>query len=241
MVAVAFTNSTEYQTNLIVSDYHSLLGRQPSSTEVAGWLQQFQAGMSGFQVEAAFLGSGEFFARQGNDVKTWLNAVYHDALNRAVDAGGLASWSQQLAAGLSRQSAAIGIVASPEALGLFVTAAYQDLLKRTPAPTEVAGWVKALQAGLTPSVFLAEVAASAEFIVLQGGLDFINPEPVPIVVPVGVDTFFDPFLFPTGIGVGIGFSGSGFSGGGFTGGGFTGGGFTGGGFSGGGSGGGSGS
>jgi hypothetical protein len=245
-IAAAFINSPEFKTDLIVSDYQNLLGRQPSPAEIAGWFGQLQAGQGEFQVEAAFLGSGEFFAKQGNNVTTWLTAVYQNVLNRPVDPTGLAAWSQQLAAGGSRQDVALSIVNSGEALGRFVTVAYQDILKRNPSPDEVAAWVAALEAGLTPTQLLALISASPEFTAAQGGLDPIAP--LPIVNPGPVDNFhhhMHPRGFNGGVGAtGTGFTGGGFTGGfvgGFTGGGFTGGGFSGGGFSGGGSGGGSGS
>src|SRR5258708_37139930 len=41
-VALAFTLSPEYLTNLIQADYKFFLGRQPAPTEVAGWLPQLQ-------------------------------------------------------------------------------------------------------------------------------------------------------------------------------------------------------
>src|SRR5262249_33657152 len=43
-LALAFTTSPEYQTDLVQSFYRTFLGRQPSPTETTGWVQQLQAG-----------------------------------------------------------------------------------------------------------------------------------------------------------------------------------------------------
>jgi hypothetical protein len=225
-VALAFTQSGEYLTNLIRADYKFFLERDPSAAEVAGWLTQLQAGLGEQQLQAAFLGSGEFFSLHGSANASWLDGVYKKVLGRPVDASGLSFWTQALQQGAPRDQVSFAILMSPEALTRLVTSAYQALLGRAPDPVGLASWVSQLQHGLTPSQLLAAIASSDEFIADQGGLDVVNP-----IVPVDVepiDTFFDPFVTPFGVGfVGCGCTSAGFTGG-FTGGGFTGGGFTGG-------------
>src|SRR5712692_2543140 len=127
-VALDFTLSAEYLSNLIQTDYKVFLGRQPAAAEVAGWLAQLQGGLNELQLQAAFLGSGEFFARHGNANAPWLDAVYKRTLGRPVDASGLALWQQQLNAGIPREQVALDIVGSPEALTRLVTSAYNTLL-----------------------------------------------------------------------------------------------------------------
>jgi hypothetical protein len=236
-VALDFTSSPEYLGDLIRADYQTFLGRQPTAAEVNGWLTQLQAGLGENQLQADFLASDEFFADHGSNVTSWLSGVYQDVLGRALDSGGLANWSQQLQAGMSRFAVALGIVTSPEAFTRLVDAAYQNLLGRAADAVGQAYWVTQLEQGMTPSHLLARFASSTEFIADQGGL---NVPPKPIAPPPGESFEGTPFIGPPFVGgfVGgttAGFTGPGFTGGGFTGGGFTGGGFTGGGFSGGGS------
>jgi len=236
-IALDFTSSAEYQSDVIRADYQMFLGRQPSAPEVAGWQAQLQAGLGENQLQAAFLASGEFFAKQGNAATPWLNGIYQNVLGRAADSGGLASWTHLLNAGVSRDGVALAIVTSPEAFGRLVNAAYHDLLGRAVDPQGQTIWVTQMEHGLAPSQLLARIAGSAEFIAAKGGLNVDQPVPAPIV-PVAVDSFLlTPFIGPPFIGGVVcpttaGFTGGGFTGG-FTGGGFTGGGFTGGGFTGG--------
>jgi len=212
-IALEFTTSAEYLGDVIRADYQRFLGRQPSAGEVAGWQAQLQAGLGENQLQAAFLASDEFFVKHGNDVTPWLNGIYQNVLGRAADSGGLATWSQDLKAGLSRYGVAVAIVTNPEAFGRLVSAAYHDLLGRAPDAPGQTYWVTQLEQGLAPSQLLARFAGSAEFIAAKGGLNVTQPVPGPID-PVTVDTFlFTPFIGPPFIG---GPTTAGFTDGGFT-------------------------
>src|SRR5262249_16296111 len=72
-VALSFTTSPEYLSNLIQADYRMFLRRQPAPAEVAGWQAQLQAGVSENQLQAAFLASNEYFGNHGNAISPWLN------------------------------------------------------------------------------------------------------------------------------------------------------------------------
>jgi hypothetical protein len=216
-VALSFTTSQEYQANLITTDYQFFLGRQPSAAEIGGWQAALQGGLGENQLQAAFLGSNEFFVDHASAINSWVDAVYKHVLGRPAEAAGLAVWSAQLQAGTPRETVALDILLSPEALSRFVTAAYQDLLGRAPDPAGLAVWVAQLQQGLAPSEFLADIASSPEFIALAGGLDTVNPgTPTPVITPI--DGFVEPFVGPVVvIGAGCGCTTAGFTGG-FTGG-----------------------
>jgi hypothetical protein len=200
-VALAFTTSPEYSTNMIRAEYNMFLGRQPAPVEAAGWLQQLQAGAGEKQVEASFLASNEFFSLQGDSALPWLTGVYEKALGRAPDPVGLNMWSQNLQAGISRAGVALAIVDSPEADSRLVSGVYQDLLRRNPDASGLATWVAKLQQGLPPSDLVALIASSDEFIGLtaHGLLDVPITPPVPVDVavpdatPVG-QPFCDPFV-----------------------------------------------
>jgi hypothetical protein len=174
--ALAFTTSSEYATDEIQNDYVIFLGRQPAPAEIAGWLQPLEATGGEKQVEASFLGSNEYFGRQGGNTLAWLNGVYHDVLGRAPDAGGFALWSQKLQAGSPRAAVALAIVDSSEADSQVVSAAYLNLLGRPADASGLARWVAQLQQGLTPSGLAASFASSQEFFQLKahGVLDAIS-------------------------------------------------------------------
>src|SRR5579871_5408225 len=165
-VALAFTSSLEYSTNMIRADYTLILDRQPAPAEAAGWLQQLQAGIGEKQVESRFLASDEFFSHQGGSAVPWLKGVYAKVLGRAPDSVGLAAWSQSLQAGLSRAAVALAIVDSPEADSRLVASVYLDLLRRNPDAFGLTAWVAKLQQGLSPSDLVASIASSDEFIAL---------------------------------------------------------------------------
>ena len=61
-VATMFLTSTEYRTDLIMSDYETFLGRKADPAGLAGWLNAFAAGAKDQEVLAAIFGSAEGFA-----------------------------------------------------------------------------------------------------------------------------------------------------------------------------------
>ena len=66
-VARAFAASEEFRTDLIQSDYQSLLGRQGSSSDITSWLQSTSGPE---QMESQFLDSNEYFTKQGKVRRT---------------------------------------------------------------------------------------------------------------------------------------------------------------------------
>lgn len=172
-VTSAFTSSLEFGANLVRLNYATLLGRLPGPAELNAWGTLLGVGLTDDQFEAAILASAEYYARNGSTPATWLAAVYRDELGRALDATGAAAWQQQLQLGLSREAVARQIVGSSEAHTLTVRTVYAQLLGRVPDPSGQTFWVSQLNAGLTLPRFLAQVAATVEYInrTSQGGLD----------------------------------------------------------------------
>jgi Domain of unknown function (DUF4214) len=62
-VATMFLTSTEYRTDLIMSDYETFLGRNADPAGLAAWLSAYQAGAKDQEVLAAIFGSPEGFAK----------------------------------------------------------------------------------------------------------------------------------------------------------------------------------
>jgi beta-glucosidase len=177
-VALSFVTSPEYQSDLVQNDYQLLLRRQADAPSLPAWVAAVSAGLRPEQLAANLLASDEYYALQGGANSSWLQGVYQDALGRAIDLSGADYWSQTLHDGVSRQSVALGIVTSPEALTRTVNVAYQDLLRRVPETAGQAFWVNRLEQGQTPAQLLVDIARSPEFVALQGGLDVVNLSPL---------------------------------------------------------------
>ncbi len=79
-------NSQEYRSDQVVSYYQTFLGRTPSSSEVAGWVNAIQAGANEDAIITAILSSNESLQRQGGAEAQWLDAVFEDLLGRAAQA-----------------------------------------------------------------------------------------------------------------------------------------------------------
>src|SRR5205809_79391 len=105
-VALDFTQSAEFRTNLIQINYQNLLGRAASSLEISAWMNLFQRGLREEQFQALVVSSSEYLLKHGNNLATWLNAIYLDVLNRPIDTIGLNFWLSQLASGASPSAVA---------------------------------------------------------------------------------------------------------------------------------------
>jgi hypothetical protein len=208
-VTNAFVTSREYLSNVIQNDYQAFLQRAPQAAEVQGWLNQLNNGLGEQQMESAFVGSAEFFALHGGTDSGWVDGVYSAVLGRAADTAGLSYWTGQLKSGVGMQQVALDIVMSPESEARVVSAAYVQLLGRTPDAGGLANWSGLLEHGLSPAQLKGALAASPEYISLQGGLGPIPPPPPSNPTPIdntpnaptgNIDTtggFVDPGAFPT--------------------------------------------
>lgn len=208
-VTNAFVTSPEYRSDLIQNDYHVFLQRTPQPAEVQGWLNQLENGLGEQPLASAFLASPEFFALHGNNNDGWVKGVYATVLGRNASAGDLAAWTGQLQNGLSLRTVALDILMSPESAARQVSAAYVQLLGRNPDAGGLESWSGQLEHGLSPAQLKGQLAASAEYISLQGGLGSNLPPPPGNPTPID-DTpnaptgevypstgFMDPGAFPT--------------------------------------------
>jgi hypothetical protein len=162
-VALAFLQSAEYYTDLIVQDYQQLLGRTAGKAEIAGWVNAMQHGVTDTQVMVGFLSSQEYYGRAGNDAKAWVDALYRNVLGRTADSGGESTWTQTLSTGVSRANVALDFITSQEHDALVVRNDYQHYLNRAAGSTEISGWVNAMQHGATSGQIIADFLGSQEY------------------------------------------------------------------------------
>jgi hypothetical protein len=159
--------SLEYRTDVVQGLYRKVLGRGADPTGLTVWVNYLSQGNTADQLEAAILGSDEYYATAGGGTNTgFVQALYVLVLNRTVDTTGTQAWGQALAQNTPRSAVAAAILGSIEADTLEVQALYNQLLHR---PAESAGlgtWVNALQRGLRREDLLAAIVSSDEYYAL---------------------------------------------------------------------------
>src|SRR5262249_33654076 len=130
-VVQGIESSLEYRTDLVQSLYVKYLHRNADPAGLNGFVNFLCLGGSPEQVAAIMLSSPEYFqTRAGGSTSGFLDALYQDALNRAIDPSGQATYSQALARGVSRTEVAAAIVTSGEYCHLQVQGYYQTYLHR---------------------------------------------------------------------------------------------------------------
>jgi hypothetical protein len=120
----------------------------------------------GLQAEYAFIaGSQEYQqSRGGSTTGGWINAIYADAFNRAVDPSGQASFTQELTAGtITFQQAADIIFTSSEYDQDLVGSYYTAFLRRQADAAGLASWVSKLESGQSPEAVIAGILGSPEY------------------------------------------------------------------------------
>ena len=146
-IASIFEHSPEVQNRLIQSWYTTYLGRQPAAAEAQSWVNAMQAGMTETQVQAAILGSDEFYKRAGmlnpnmSANAAYIQNLYSVVLARSPASGELASWLSALAT-QPRSAIAAAFVGSQEYRSDVIRSYYTAILHRSTSPSaaEVGGW-----------------------------------------------------------------------------------------------------
>ncbi len=108
--------------------------------------------------------SPEFVQGQGHGTRDgFLDALYQDALNRAVDPGGRAAWDQAFANGATFAQVAAAILASQEYRQDIVTLGYEHFLRREPEAAGLNGFTAMLAAGARDQQVYAIMVGSDEY------------------------------------------------------------------------------
>jgi hypothetical protein len=162
-VAANLLHTPEYFSLVITPAYEKYLGRAPDFQGLQFWITQMLNGLTDEELEAGFIGSPEFFARAGGTDLAWVDAMYLDLLGRPADASGEAFWVDQLLAGESRTSVALGFTTSPEREAQRIQEDYFKFLGRAASDSEVAGFVNAFEHGATNELLIAGFIGSDEY------------------------------------------------------------------------------
>ncbi len=175
--ASAYVTSTENRTNYVVAAYTKYLGRTASTGEVGGWVTALQQGSTQEQIIVAFVGSAEYFQKQGSSNSSWLDHAYLDILGRARDTGSQ-GFLTQLNSGVSLSVVATALVGSTEYRTNLVTLVYATYLQRQAGAADVQVWLPVIgqsSAGAgKPSPddqFFVGVIGSPEYFVTSGNTE----------------------------------------------------------------------
>jgi uncharacterized protein (TIGR03118 family) len=163
-VVAGIENSMEFQTDVVQKAYQQFLHRSAEPAGQTFWVNFLQQGHTVEQMEAGLVGSVEYFQNRGGGTNNgFLNALYQDALNRAIDPTGMATFSQALAGGTTPGQVAAIIFGSPESLQDVVQGFYGSLLHRVADNFGLNAFVNSLQQGATDQQVIAAIVGSDEF------------------------------------------------------------------------------
>jgi uncharacterized delta-60 repeat protein len=136
-MVLALETSQEYRTVVVQALYSQYLHRPADAMGLGAFTAQLAAGATQEQVAAEIVGSPEYFQNRGGGTNAgFLAALYQDALNRPIDATGLAGFSQAMSNGMTPGQVAAAIFSSTEYLQDLVGSYYLRFLRR---PADTAG------------------------------------------------------------------------------------------------------
>jgi Domain of unknown function (DUF4214) len=165
-VVQSFVGSLEYDQHAVSGLYSSLLERTGDAPGIGFWAQTVQGGATVEDVKAVFLTSDEYARVHSlSSNADFMSSVYHDVLNRSVDASGLATWGSFLAHGGNRELFALALLESTEAQQNLVTDAFgQYLHRRNVDQASLDYFVGQLKQGATDQWLAIAVAGSQEYV-----------------------------------------------------------------------------
>ncbi|HEV7467543.1 MAG TPA: DUF4214 domain-containing protein [Candidatus Dormibacteraeota bacterium] len=164
-VALTFTTTSEYLTNVVNGTYQTYLGRSGDAGGVGYWVGQLQnGGTTDEQLAALFISSDEFYAGHGGIDSGWVDGLYRVVLGRSADPDGRANWLAALQNGWSRTQVAYAFTGSTEQLTQRVIGYYSTFLNRGPGSIDdVNYWVNAMQRGVHDENVMAAFIGSQEY------------------------------------------------------------------------------
>ena len=121
------------------------------------------------QVQAGIIGSPEYYATAGklypslSPDAAWVTALYHNILDRDIDAAGLGYWVSAIQTN-TKQSVVLGFVRSDEYRLKLIGDWFQTYLGRSLDAGSGQALVQQMQAGLTQDQLLTLIVSSDEYI-----------------------------------------------------------------------------
>jgi len=162
-IVTGFEGSLEYRTDQVQNLYTTLLGRPADASGLNDFVSRLGSGQTIGQVETAILGSDEYFKHAGANNAGFLTSLYHDVLNRAVDASGAMFFGAELASQTSRAAVAASVLSSTEAEMDQLQGFYQSALHRPADNTGLTYFSGIMQHGASSEEVLAAIYGSDEY------------------------------------------------------------------------------
>jgi hypothetical protein len=161
-VVRSLTGSGEYRRRVVDGFYRAYLDRPGDR----GGLAHFSSSVltRRVSVQAALLGSNEYFSKAGGTNEGFVDALFRDVLGRSADGGARTTFVAQLAFGRSRGAVARTVLTSREALGDLVDDLYEHHLRRAPDRGGRTYWRDRLAAGTRVETVVAALAGSSEYV-----------------------------------------------------------------------------
>ena len=114
------------------------------------------------RVAATFYASDEYFARRGNDLRSWISDLYQELLGRAADRSGLDHWTR-VARAYGRGKVSSDFFDSTESLHRRIGALYEDLLGRSVDAAGRDHWAGVLRRSGNDVDLAVSLVASTEY------------------------------------------------------------------------------
>jgi hypothetical protein len=163
--AVPNFSSTAAAADWISRLYVQILGREPSTGDLANWISQINQGATADQVAQSFVDSAEHRGQV-------IDQLYQQYLGRHADSDGVAFWTSVWNAAGGPELVQAGIIGSPEyyatagklnpslsADAAWVTALYRNILGRDVDQQGLSYWVDYIQSHSKQSVVLGFVTS----------------------------------------------------------------------------------
>jgi uncharacterized protein (TIGR03118 family) len=161
-VAAMLETTDEYHSQEINQLYLQLLNRPVDPVGLAYFLPLLANGGTVQLAEGQLLGSDEYFTHHGGTNDSFLQALYHDTVNRPVDALGQQTFGGLLAAGVPRSSVALSLLGSAELASDEVRALFGRLLRQPATAAQVNSALSLVEVGAVDEL-VTELAGSNEY------------------------------------------------------------------------------
>jgi autotransporter-associated beta strand protein len=162
--ALGLDTSPEYHADAVQALFVHYLHRNADGGSVSFFAGLMNQGTTEEQIAAMLAGSDEYYNNRGSGtVDGFLNALYSDTLNRAVDPGARQSFTQSLSFHVSRQQVATIVLGSYEYKSDIVAGFYTEFLHRTTDAQGQNFWATKMTQGLTDEQFIALLVGSDEY------------------------------------------------------------------------------
>jgi uncharacterized delta-60 repeat protein len=163
-VAQGILHSPEYRAVVVQGLYQTLLHRPADPTGLNLFVGTLAAGATRQQAEAAIMASPEYFQNRGGGTPDgFLDALYHDGLNRAIDSTGQTAFRALLAKRAARGQVADVLFRSDEFREKQVREWYPLLLGRAVDSSGLNGFVNALKQGMKDEEIVTAILTSVEY------------------------------------------------------------------------------